>query len=103
MSDSEYNSWMIETSPRVRPMGPIEVYEEAVAIFESYIGKRSKDPVKLLQFSCDAGLPKRFPVGTHASIEGAVQSGYGTIETLRELDLKGVEVDLEPARSPSMK
>lgn len=101
MSDAEYHSWLIETDPKTRPIGPISDYNEAVEVFETYIGWRSMHHVKLLQFSCDAALPKRFPLGTHSSIEGAVRGGYGSIKTLRELDLNGHEVGPEVAASPS--
>lgn len=99
MNDTEHHSWLIEINPSVRPVGPIADYSEAEALFERYIGRQSKYPVKLLQFTCDGGLPTRFPVGTHAAIEGAVQGGYGEIDTLRELDLKGCEVVPEVTNS----
>lgn len=101
MTDSEFHSWMIETNPDKQPIGPIADYDEAAEVFETYVGRRSKHPVKLIQFTCDSELPKRFPLGTLSAIEGAVRGGYGELETLRELDLDGLEINHRPSSSPS--
>lgn len=103
MSYNEFHIWMVEINPSTRPVGPIKDESEAIEIFETYLGKRSKHPIRLNQFSCDADLPKRFPLGTHAAIEGALKGGYGVMKTLRELDLDGNEIVLENASSPLLR